>query len=176
MTISRYTLYQAFKYSIYAFLAMNVYWFFAQEHAANVLLYPDGVGMADLYDAYTAAIDTAAWVVLLLMFELETYILDDRHFTKRVTWSLHLLRAICYALIVRMFFGYIQTLGSVLDVGLRDDTSPRVSGKVGVSLIAARGLIEGRAGPDQWYLAGRRSWRHRSPHCRVADRYGRLTA
>jgi hypothetical protein len=46
----------------------------------------------------------------------------------------------------------------VLDVGLRDDTSPKVSGKLGISLISARGLIEGRAGPDQWYLAGRRSW------------------
>jgi hypothetical protein len=50
------------------------------------------------------------------MFELETYILEDRHFTRRVTWSLHILRAVCYALIVRSFFGYIQTLMSVLDV------------------------------------------------------------
>jgi hypothetical protein len=52
------------------------------------------------------------------MFELETYILEDRHFTRRVTWALHLLRAICYALIVRSFFGYIQTLTSVNDVGV----------------------------------------------------------
>jgi hypothetical protein len=83
-----------------------------------VLLYPDGVGLGDLYDAYTAAIDTAAWLVLLLMFELETYILEDRHFSRPVTWSLHAVRVICYALIVRMFFGYIQTLGSVLDVSV----------------------------------------------------------
>ena len=31
MTINRYTLYQAFKYSLYAFLTLNVYWFFAEE-------------------------------------------------------------------------------------------------------------------------------------------------
>ena len=121
--ISRYTLYQVFKYTLYAFLSLNVYWFFAEEHAANKLLYPDGVGLGDIYDAYTAAIDTAAWVVLLLMFELETYILEDRHFTRRVTWSLHIMRAISYALIIRSFFGYIQTLGSVLDVSIMNGVS-----------------------------------------------------
>lgn len=118
MTISRETLFQLFKYTVYILLTMNVYWFFAEEFAANKLLYPDGVALGDIYDAYTAAIDTAAWVVLLLMFELETCILEDRHFTRRVTWSLHILRAICYALIVRMFFGYIQSLMSILDVSV----------------------------------------------------------
>lgn len=116
--INRYTLYQVFKYTLYTFLSLNVYWFFAEEFAANKLLYPDGVAPGDIYDAYTAAIDTAAWVVLLLLFELETYILEDRQFTRRVTWSLHILRAVCYALIVRSFFGYIQTLMSILDVSV----------------------------------------------------------
>jgi len=53
---------------------------------------------------------------------------------------------------------YGGRLGAVLDVGLRKDTSPELSGKLGVSLIAVRGLLEGRLGPDQWYVAGRRSW------------------
>jgi hypothetical protein len=118
LTIDRYTLYQAFKYSLYAFLAMNVYWFFAEEQAANELLYPDGVGLGDIYDAYVATIDTGAWVVLLLMFELETYILEDRHFTRPVTWTLHTLRVICYALIIRAFVGYIGNLLSVMDVSV----------------------------------------------------------
>ncbi len=118
MTINRYTLYQVFKYSLYAFLSLNVYWFFVEEHAANRLLYPDGVALGQVYDAYVATIDTAAWVVLLLMFELETYVLEDRHFTRPVTWTLHALRAICYALIVRAFVGYIGNLLSVSDVSL----------------------------------------------------------
>ncbi|NIL93251.1 MAG: hypothetical protein GTO71_02155 [Woeseiaceae bacterium] len=123
MTIDRYTLYQVFKYSLYAFLALNVHWFFVEEHAANELLYPNGVGLGDIYAAYVATIDTAAWVVLLLMFELETYILEDRHFTKRVTLTLHTLRVICYALIVRAFFGYIGNLQSVMDVSVMEGVS-----------------------------------------------------
>ena len=118
MTISRYTLYQVFKYALYAFLMVNVGWFFLEEHAANELLYPDGVRPGDIYDAYVATIDTAAWVVLLLMFELETYILEDRHFTKTVKVTLHALRVICYALIVRAFFGYVGNLLSVSDVSV----------------------------------------------------------
>jgi len=117
LTISRETLFQLFKYIVYVLLAMNVYWFFAEEFLASKLLYPDGVGVRDLIGAYPATVDTAAWVILLLMFELETYVLDDQQFTKTVTWSLHGLRAICYGFIVYAFYGYIGNLISVQAVG-----------------------------------------------------------
>jgi len=116
LTISRATVFQLFKYIIYVLLAMNVYWFFAEEFLAAKLLYPDGVGIRDIIGAYPATVDTAAWVVLLLMFELETYVLEDQHFTKTVNWALHGLRAVCYAFIVYAFFGYIENLMSVQDV------------------------------------------------------------
>ncbi len=110
MTINSRTLFQIFKYAVYVLLAMNIYWFYAEESAAASLQFANGVGLADLIEAFSATIDTAAWVVLLLMFELETDVLEDRHFTKRVTWSLHGLRAICYAFIVYAFYGYIANL------------------------------------------------------------------
>jgi hypothetical protein len=110
--MTRDTLFPIFKYIVYVFLAMNVYWFFAEEFLAAGLQFPDGVGLQDLITAYAATIDTAAWVVLLLMFELETYVLDDRHFTRTVTLTLHGLRAICYAFIIYAFYGYITNLVS----------------------------------------------------------------
>ena len=108
--ISSRALFQFFKYTVYVLLAMNIYWFFDEETAAAALQFSDGIAGADIIDAFSATIDTAAWVVLLQMFELETYVLDDRHFTKAVTWSLHALRALCYAFIVYAFYGYIQNL------------------------------------------------------------------
>ena len=110
MIINRSTLYQVFKYSLYAFLAFNVYVFFAEEYAASFVQFPDGVRLSELAVAYVATIDTAAWVVLLLMFELETHVLDDRHFTRAVTWTLQGLRAICYIFIVSAFFDYVNSL------------------------------------------------------------------
>ena len=110
MTLSKRSLFQLFKYLVYVLLAMNVYWFFAEEVLAAKLQFPNGVSPADLIEAYSATIDTAAWVVLLLMFELETYVLDDKHFTKAVTLSLHGLRALCYAFIIYALYGYIANL------------------------------------------------------------------
>jgi hypothetical protein len=89
---------------------MNVYWFFAEEFLAAKVQFPNGVGLNVMIEAYAATIDTVAWVVLLLMFELETYVLGDEQFTRPVTWSLHSLRAICYAFIVYAFYGYLVNL------------------------------------------------------------------
>jgi hypothetical protein len=110
LTINSRRLFQAFKYTVYVLLAMNVYWFFDEESSAATLQFANGIDFADLIEAFSATIDTAAWVVLLLMFELETYVLDDQQFTKAVTWSLHGLRALCYAFIVYAFYGYIANL------------------------------------------------------------------
>ena len=85
MNIDSRTLFQFFKYAIYALLTLNIYLFFSTEYLAAQLQFPGGVVIVDLVEAYAATIDTAAWVVLLLMFELETCVLEDRHFTPTVS-------------------------------------------------------------------------------------------
>ncbi len=107
MKINGRVLYQLFKYSIYALLTLNVFVFFAEEWAAVPLEYPHGISGGEFFKAYAATIDTAAWVILLLMFELETYVLEDRQFTRAVSLSLHTLRAACYLFIVFAFYGYV---------------------------------------------------------------------
>jgi hypothetical protein len=116
LTLNHSRLFQGFKYALYAFLTLNVYLFFAEEFAASAVQFPDGVKLADIMVAYVATIDTAAWVVLLLMFELETYILEDRHFTKPVTWTLQGLRIVCYAFIFSAFLDYVHSLTFVQSV------------------------------------------------------------
>lgn len=121
--INRASLFLVFKYTVYVLLAMNIYWFYIEEAAAAVLQFSDGIDASRFIEAYSATIDTAAWVVLLLLFELETYVLEDRHFTRPVTLSLHGLRAICYALIVYAFFGYIANLNFHYAMRLVDGVS-----------------------------------------------------
>jgi len=110
LSINSSRLFQLFKYTIYALLAFNVYVFWSEEVLAATVQFPNGVGLSDLIDAYAATIDTAAWVVLLLMFELETYVLEDHHYNPVVTWSLHGVRALCYSFIIYAFYGYIVNL------------------------------------------------------------------
>ena len=116
MSINSSRLYPIFKYTVYALLTLNIYLFFAEEHAAAQLQFADGVAMLDIIEAYSATIDTLAWVILLLMFELETWVLEDEQFTRPVAWSLHGLRALCYVFIVYAFYGYIANLQFVADV------------------------------------------------------------
>jgi hypothetical protein len=110
LNIDRDRIFQFFKYSVYALLTLNVYLFFAEEWAAAPHRFSDGIVFGEIIEGFAASIDTAAWVILLLMFELETYVLEDRHFTKRVTWTLHGLRAFCYIFIVYAAYGYLIKL------------------------------------------------------------------
>jgi hypothetical protein len=110
LTLLRLRFFQAFKYAIYALLALNVYWFYVAELAAADLLFENGFDIARIIEAYAATIDTLAWVVLLLMFELETWVLDEQHFTPRVVRTLQAVRVLAYAFIVYAFYGYIVNL------------------------------------------------------------------
>ncbi len=110
LTIDRDRIFQLFKYSVYALLTLNIYLFFAEEWAAAAYRFTDGLALTDIIEGFPATIDTAAWVVLLLMFELETCVLEDRHFTKPVVWTLHGLRTACYAFIVYAAYGYLSKL------------------------------------------------------------------
>ena len=116
MRISGRVLYQLFKYSVYALLTINVFIFFREEVAAARLEFPTGVAPGDIFKAYAATIDTAAWVVLLYMFELETWVLEDRHFTRAVSVTLHALRGVCYFFIVSAFVGYVEDALFVYEV------------------------------------------------------------
>ena len=116
MSINSSRLYPLFKYTVYALLTLNIYLFFIEEHAAAELQFANGIAMLDIIEAYSATIDTLAWVILLLMFELETWVLEDEQFTRRVAWSLHGLRALCYVFIVYAFYGYVANLQFVADV------------------------------------------------------------
>lgn len=68
---------QLFKYSVYVLLCFNVFLFFREEWQAAKHLFATGITLSQTIQAFAATIDTAAWVVLLLLFELETFVLDD---------------------------------------------------------------------------------------------------
>ena len=110
LALTRSQIFQGFKYAIYALLTLNIYWFFTEESAAAGLQFNEGIALARIIEAYAATIDTLAWVVLLLMFELETYVLHDHHLTKSVVWTLQTVRIVSYTFIIYAFYGYIINL------------------------------------------------------------------
>ena len=71
------TLFRIFKYTIYCLISLNIYLFFQEDFLASQETFGDSVGWGNLAEAFSATVDTAAWVVLLLLFELETAVIPD---------------------------------------------------------------------------------------------------
>ena len=112
----RYNLFTAVKYLTYALLSFNVYVFLAEELLAVEHTFSDGVAPGQIIQAFSASIDTASWVILLLLFELETSVLDDSRIRGWVKWALHGIRGICYLAIGYAFTGYLSELKMMTSV------------------------------------------------------------
>lgn len=96
-----------FKYSIYGLLTLNVVLFLLDDWRASQHMFAGGISLAQLAEAFAATIDTAAWVTLLLLFELETYVIPDEKIKGRLKLTLHGVRALCYCIILYAFYGYV---------------------------------------------------------------------
>lgn len=116
-----YRLFTAVKYLVYFLLCINVYLFLREELAALEHTFVDGIEPGQIIQVFSATIDTAAWVILLLLFELETWVLDDSRIRGWVKVALHGTRGLCYVVIVWAFTGYyaeLQTLYQVAAAGV----------------------------------------------------------
>jgi len=107
---ARYRLFTAVKYLVYALLTLNVFLFLQEELLALEHTFVDGFELGQFIQVFSATIDTAAWVILLLLFELETSVLDDNRIHGGVKRALHGVRGLCYIAIVYAFTGYYAEL------------------------------------------------------------------
>ncbi len=101
-----YTLFTLVKYLTYAALCFNTWLFFQEELGALQHTFADGFKPQQFIQVFSATIDTFSWVVLLLLFELETWIIPDEKLTGWVKRSIHWVRLLCGVIIVYAFTGY----------------------------------------------------------------------
>lgn len=114
------TLYQLLKYSIYLLIIYNVVHFTLEDYLASAHRFRDGITLSNFTDAFAQAVDSVAWLVLLLMLELETWIIEDEKHKGLLRWLINGIAAICYFFIVRAFIGYLGKLTFVLDFNIAD--------------------------------------------------------
>ena len=111
-----YRAFTAIKYLVYCLLSLNIFMFLREEMVALEFTFTDGFGFGQLIQAFAATIDTTAWVILLLLFELETSVLDDQRIRGFTRWLLHGIRGICYVAIAYAFTGYYAELVTLYEV------------------------------------------------------------
>lgn len=117
-------LYQTFKYLVYAALAVNTGHFFVENFTSSATTYEGGVSLSDIIVAYTDSIDTAAWLVLLLLLELETFVLPDDRIRAWIEWTINILTVLCGAIILYALYGYWATLWIPLGFELYSGPDP----------------------------------------------------
>lgn len=111
--VTKYRLFQLFKYTVYLLLAWNIWLWFQEDFAAAAEMFGGQVGWGNFVEAYSATIDTLAWVILLLLFELETAVIPDEKLKGGLKRALTGLSLVCYIFIVWSFYGYYVKLGMI---------------------------------------------------------------
>ena len=102
-------LYQVFrwvKYLTYALLSLNIWLFFSEELNSARFAIETGEEVALGVQLFSATLDTLAWVILLLLFELETAVIPDERLRGVIRFGIHGVRMVCTAAIVMAFLGY----------------------------------------------------------------------
>jgi len=102
----RHRLFTVVKYVTYLALLLNVYLFLQEELGALEYTFIGALTLAETVQVFSATIDTAAWVLLLLLFELETSILEDERIVGWTKRALHGIRMLCGLAIFWAFLGY----------------------------------------------------------------------
>ena len=102
-------LFEIFRYLVYAALTTNIFLFYQEESLAVKSTFTQGIAISDIIGGFAATLDTAAWVMLLLLFEFNTskYTpnIDD---SKAAFLTKFIIRIFSYGIIGYAFFGYFS--------------------------------------------------------------------
>jgi len=72
-----------------------------------------GSTFLDWTSAFATTIDESAWFLLLAMFEVETYVLEDEELTGWVAMTLHGVRLACYAMLAHTVYAFVIVVSSL---------------------------------------------------------------
>lgn len=106
--------FQLLKYAVYLALLANVFLFLFEEIDSAGALNTSVTGFASFFQIFSTTIDTAAWLALLIFFELETYVLSDNTLRGRTGQLIHLVRLLCLGTISVACWGYFAEFVGLL--------------------------------------------------------------
>lgn len=104
--INMHKIQQTIKWTVYTLLIVNfVYYIFEDWNRAVHTLHA-GSTLLDWTGEFATSIDEIGWFLLLFMFELETYIIDDENWTGWIARTVRGVRLLCYALIAHTVYAF----------------------------------------------------------------------
>jgi hypothetical protein len=104
---------QIVKWIVYTLLIVNWGFYIVEDWNRAVHTLNPGSTLLDWAGEFATSIDESAWFILLFMFELETYILEDLDRRDWVRKTVHGVRVLCFAMIAHTVFAFAVTLVSL---------------------------------------------------------------
>ncbi len=101
---------QGLKWVVYSFLLLNFVYYIWEDTDRALHVLTDSSTFADFAAEYATTLAVLAWLMLLAMFELETYQIDDRYWTRNVERVVHGVRIVCYLLIAHTVFAFVDAV------------------------------------------------------------------
>jgi len=97
---------QAVKWTVYTLLIINFVFYIIEDWTRAVHTLHAGSTFLDWTSEFATSIDESAWFILLFMFELETYVLEDENLKGWVGRTLHGVRLICYVMLAHTVYAF----------------------------------------------------------------------
>lgn len=97
---------QSVKWVVYSLLLVNFVLYIVRDWSAASHILTEASRLMDWLRVYATTGDYAAWLILIMLFELETYILSDEAFTPLVSTLMRGIRLICYLSILHTVYAY----------------------------------------------------------------------
>ena len=99
---------QSFKWIVYFLLVVNFGFYLADDLSRALLTQNQDSTIWQWVREFATSIDESAWFILIIMLELETYVLEDRHLGKGVRRTLRAVRLGCCVMIAYAIFAFGQ--------------------------------------------------------------------
>ena len=103
---SKIDIFQLIKQVVYLLLLINfaIYVKNDLEIAAHTM--SNGGSFLDWTAAFATTIDESAWIILLILFELETYVMSDEPLSRTKSFLMHGARVVCYFSLAHTCYAY----------------------------------------------------------------------
>ena len=101
--------FRIFKIAIFWILMVNLLYYLYEDVTAYLYLSSDATAF-DTLEAFAVSIDYAAWMILIVLFEMETGAQSRDQFTGTRKWVIAGLTAACYGVLVYAAYGYAAGL------------------------------------------------------------------
>ncbi|MDX1405602.1 MAG: hypothetical protein R3192_13730 [Woeseiaceae bacterium] len=114
---------QAIKWTVYTLLLINFGFYIHEDWSRALHTMDAGSTLLDWAGEFATSIDELGWFVLLFMFELETYVLEDEDMTGWVAHTIRGARICCYPMLAHTVYAYAVAVAGLQPTVPVDDVN-----------------------------------------------------